>query len=379
MTDPGNRGTRDGDDVNMEAARIGGGGGPGGGVSKETPVSPYPSLSYGLQETHTTILPWTGWLTAGGLDNDTPLQLRIRMNSPWDFLDMATGDVGTTDGAQLTTKAFYNRKIDTDNRYATSNGPQRYPVEFGNNTTTANERPQWREYWAKLYDYYTVLGCEYEIHLFNPVEVKQIRPMLMPTKTIAAVVYPSSIWPIDCGWYNSDVVIATQFDTYSDTATSTGNVMPQTYYEEVRAFKNITWTPVKGGQKGVIRGTYKPGQAARNITNDGDVKTWTATGATLPNLKEVLTLNFFTDPFFNARNVDTYATAASIEPSATGSAMRGAVNMEIKVKYIVQFKDLKQQARYPNTITADQDITQILDENKSSSGSALMSWTTAST
>ena len=59
--------------------------------------------------------------------------------------------------------------------------------------------------------------------------------------------------------------------------------------------------------------------------------------------------------------------------------MTGTVNMEIKLKWIVQFKDLKQQARYPNTITNDQDITLILDENKASSGSALMSWTTAST
>ena len=32
-------------------------------VSKETPISTYPSLTYGLQETHTTILPWTGWVS----------------------------------------------------------------------------------------------------------------------------------------------------------------------------------------------------------------------------------------------------------------------------------------------------------------------------
>lgn len=372
-------GARDGDVEMGEAAALrAGGGGPGGGVSKETPISSYPGLTYGLQETHTTVLPWVGWLTAGGLDKETPLQLKIRMNTPWDFLDMTTASYGATDGAKILTKGFYSRGLDKDGRITTAS-LSRYPVEFGDGAATANERPQWREFWTKLYDYYTVLGCEYEVILFNPLEVKQIRPMIIPTKTIATVVYPSVIVPVDCGWYNTDVVVATQFDTYSDTATSTGNVMPLTYYEEVRAFKNIKWTPVKGGQKAIIKGTYKPGQAARNIVNDGDVKTWTACGATLPNLKEILTLNFFADPFFNARQIDRYETAASIEPNAGGASMTGTVNMEIKLKWIVQFKDLKQQARYPNTITSDQDITLILDENKSSSGSALMSWTTAST
>jgi hypothetical protein len=379
MTDPGNRGTRDGDDVNMEAARIGSGGGPGGGVSKETPVSPYPSLSYGLQETHTTVLPWVGWCAAAGLDNATPLQLRLRMNAPYDFLDMTTSPNPAADGAVIATKGFYATKVDGVGRYTNTTGNPAFPVQFGANATTANERPQWREYWAKLYDYYTVLGCEYEIHLYNPVQMKQSRLITYPTKTIAAVTYPSVMYREEGGFYNTDVVIATQFDTYSDTATSTGNVMPQANYEEMRAFKNINWTPVEGGRKAVIRGTYKPGQAARNIVNDGDVKTWTATGAALPNLKEILTLNFFTDPFYNARDKDFYITAGSTEISGTGSQMFGAVNMEIKLKWIVQFKDLKQQARYPNTLVTDQDITQILNESIASSGSALMSWTTAST
>ena len=58
--DPGQMEIDNGDgNVNMMAARSGAAsGGPGGGVSKETPISNYPSLSYGIQETHTTILPW---------------------------------------------------------------------------------------------------------------------------------------------------------------------------------------------------------------------------------------------------------------------------------------------------------------------------------
>lgn len=92
----------------------------GNAVSKETPISPYPGLSYGLQETHTTILPWTGWITAGGLDKNTPLQLKIRMNSPYDMLDCTLTTIGTTDGARLTTKGLYNSPLDPDSRISTS-------------------------------------------------------------------------------------------------------------------------------------------------------------------------------------------------------------------------------------------------------------------
>ena len=132
--------------------------------------------------------------------------------------------------------------------------------------------------------------------------------------------------------------------------------MPVTRYDEIRAFKDIKWYSIPSGKKSIIRGTYKPGQIKRNIVNDGDVKTWTKTDGSTPNLNEVLTLNFFTDPLYNARYQDVWENAADDEPTATGAAIPGVVNMEIKLKYIVQFKDLKLQARYPNTLTSGQDI-----------------------
>ena len=346
-------------------------------VSKETPISEYPSLSYGLQETHTTVLPWTGWISAVALDKETPAQLKIRMNSPYDMLDMSTIDHGATDGAKYTVKGFSRRPIDIDGRYSTS-GNIRFPTEFSNNATEATETPQWREYWAKLYDYYTVLACEYEIILYNPIQARQQRLLPVPTKTLGTITYPSTMYVQDMGFFNTDCVVGLQYDSYSATATTTGNVMPVTKYEEVRAFKNIQWYPVPGGQKTVIRGQYKPGTIKRNIVNDGDVKTWTATGSAPPSLSEILTLNFWTDPFFNAREPDVYGTAGggtNTEPSATGSAMLGGLNMEINLKYIVQFKDLKLQARYPNTLITNQDIVQTLNETVTDPGNPLMRWT----
>lgn len=251
-------------------------------------------------------------------------------------------------------------------------------MQFTNAGTDTTEKPAWRDFWGTLYEYYTVLGCEYEIICYNPLQVEAIRMNNIPSKTINAIAYPAVQIKQGAGYYNTDCVVATQYDTYSSTAGTTGNVMPLTYYEEVRAFKNIQWTPVPGGKKAVIKGTYKPGQASRNISNDGDVKTWTKTSEGAPTtLQEILTLNFWTDPFFNARRPDTYYTTSN-EPHdgtnpTTASAMPGVVEMEVKLKYIVQFKDLKQQARYPNSITTNQDLTLVLDETNTNNN-GLMRW-----
>lgn len=368
MTEPGG-------DEPMEAQAVARAGGTmAGSVSKETPIT-MAQPSYGLQETHTAVLPWSGWISVGGLDKNTPAQLKIRMNAPWDMIDVTT-QTTPADGAQVTTKGFYGPQIDCLGRYSnTLTSP--FPEAFGSAATTAHERPAWREFWTKLYDYYTVLGCEYEIIMYNPQVIQTSEQALIANFNSSNTLTASGQGGFpQCSPFNTDVVCAVQYDTYSDTATSTGNVMPITKYSETRAFKNIQWYPIQGGKKNVIRGTYRPGQAKRNIINDGDVKTWTATTSTLPNLKEILTLNFWNDPFFNARLPDAYLTTSGI--SSTGGGRYGCVNMEINLKYIVQFKDLKQQARYPNSVTTDQDITLTLNETIGTAGSALQSWTTAS-
>ena len=132
--------------------------------------------------------------------------------------------------------------------------------------------------------------------------------------------------------------------------------MPPAKYSAIRAFKNVKWYSIPGGQKAIIRGSYKPGQAKRNIVNDGDVKTWTAVGPTLPNLKEILTLNFFADPFNNGCQTPEYSTS---DVTSSGGSVYGTVMMEINLKYIVQYKDLKQLARYPN-VSSGTTTTQII-------------------
>lgn len=319
--DPGTEETAD------ASARMASGGGGPSSVSKETPISPYPGLTYGLQETHTTILPWVGWLTcAMAKGTSIPKQLKIRLNTPYDMLDV-TMETEPAVGAVHSVGGFYGSISDDAKRGPTG---VYYPYTFNQTATEATERPAWRDYWAALYDYYTVLGCEYEITVQNPNTAN-----------------------------GSDIMIAVQKDVYSDEATSTGNVMPLDNIADIMAFKNIQYYNVPYNKPGdrnnitVIKGTYKPGSTKRNIINDGDVKTWVATSTTLPKLKEILTLNFVKHPM-------AFASVFNC-------------NIQIRLKYIVQFKDLKQQARYPSVVTLTQDITTILNETNTNNN-GLQRW-----
>lgn len=300
------------------AARAASGDGGPSPVSKETAISPYPSLSYGLQETHTTILPWRGYCSVAQITNTEPIQLRFRMNTPWDMMitELTTLNSGGTAASSLP--------------YILPLGPGGvnaagavFPVTLTAGAQAA-ERPQWRDWWSGLYTYYTVLGCKYRVTVVNSGNAR-----------------------------GADIEVAEYFDTYSDTQGTTGNITPACSYQETKAFKNIKWHVIRAGTSeanvdanaAIIEGTYKPGQARRNIQNDGDVKTWTACGTTLPNLKEVLNLSFYKAGL-------NYATIANT-----------CANVMIELDYIVQFKDLKEQARYPNSESPTYNVSlQIADD-----------------
>ena len=255
------------------------------------------------------------------LDQDSPVQLAFKMNTP---VTMSSNTITAGPGAgSALTKAIYAVPSDEKGQQSAWG----FPVT---ETNDANERAQWWDYYAAMYDYYTVLGCEYEIRMECPNDTR-----------------------------GHKVACAVQFDTYSTTASSTGNIMPTTKYREVLAYKNIQWYRVQPDVTGsgqsytVIRGKYKPGQAKHNIINDGDVKTWTATATggtyTAPNMNEILTLNFYRDGLAFYKNA--------------GSGGNTSCNIEVNLKYIVQFKDLKQRLRYPNTVAGASGGTTITQTN----------------
>lgn len=350
----------------QEAARSSGGAG-GNAVSKETPISAYPSLSYGLQETHTTVLPWTGWLTATNIDKDLACQLRIRMNSPADMID-ATMIADPASGIAYASKGFSGILAGPDGNGSLAG--IRAPRNFTQSATEATERCAWWNYWKDLYEYYTVLGCEWEVVVSNPCQHVDYQnengsvPVLTTLSSVAdATPDSTTLAQTDVATkfpqrQLANAVVGIHYDSYSSTAGGANNILPITNYEEVRQYKNIKWQRIRD-QNGmeVLKGRYKPGQAKRNIVNDSEVKTWHKTDSEAPpnTLTEMLTLNFWQDPLNN-----------------TNKAV--SLNMEINLKYIVQFKDLRLQARYPNTITAaGQDIQQNLT-NTYGTGEAYMKW-----
>jgi hypothetical protein len=287
-----------------EAARFTSGG--QSSQSKETPISRYPTLTYGLQETHTTVLPFTAYLTAASMDKGTPIQFRIHINRPTQMVDGPANITATpADGAIATVKGLYNVPLNGSGQY---NNGVNYPATLAVNYS--GQEPQWGKWWARLYENYTVLGCEYEIIMEN-------------------------MWT----QHGGDVVCAVEDDSYSDTAGATNNIMPLTKYHECIHFKNIKWYNLGNANASnsyrnnmqIIKGTQKPGQIHRNVRNDGDVKTWTQTTTSgtynTPTLKEAKTFNFWMHP---------HAAANYTAPST-----RPAVNMTINLKYIVQFKDLR--------------------------------------
>ena len=96
----------------------------------------------------------------------------------------------------------------------------------------------------------------------------------------------------------------------------------------------ITWRACPSRADGVVphqvfRGTYRPGQGKRAVSNDEDVKTWTQV-TQLPSYKEDLHFMCYRAPF------------------ADPSSIVGC-NWRLHLRYIVQFKELNEALRYPYT------------------------------
>ena len=130
-------------------------------VSKETPVSPYDNLPYGMQETHTTLLPWNGWVSAIGMDTATPVVLELRLTQPHDII--ATGMNNTALGSAWT-KGINVHPF--NNASSRAGAETEFPSVSVVNSTA--ERAHWFTFWAKFYEYYTVLKCHWEIVIDNP-------------------------------------------------------------------------------------------------------------------------------------------------------------------------------------------------------------------
>lgn len=282
-------------------------------LSRETPISIPPTITYGLQDTHTTVLPCVFWVGMWNLHRNNPNTMAIRLNSPYQVLSQGT--VYTTDTKPVVGQLFpYKTTDDTRDPTVALTALQlrHFPVQ-----TSGAIIPWWRDYFDKLYNYYTVLNCEYEIIYYNPRS------------------------------YQSHCLVAHSIETSSNA--NARKLPSNTTLFQAYGMKNINYTPVWANYNSSMRdvnvstatiyGNYKPGSKKHDVANDGDIQLWTATDST-PTYKEELQLLHYQHPL----------SAGALQDNSQAASGHN-INVQVRLKYTVQFKQLKEGAIYPQTQT----------------------------
>ena len=214
-------------------------------IAKETPITVPSTISYGLQDTHTTIIPANVWLSIPNLNNSSPVTLKLRLNAP---IDILYNSVINTAASPLTSNSLWVRRCHDVTYPAAGVTPVPASSEFPYTYNGTNMNMWWRNYWAKMYKFYTVLGCEYEINIFNPRTGGR--------HAIAAY-------------------------TIETTGVTGANQIPDNArLRDVYGLKNVKYTQIGCRDNANIHpyakisGQYTPGQQKHDVQNDGDVKTF---------------------------------------------------------------------------------------------------------
>lgn len=284
--------------------------------SEETAITPQ-RPHYGLPETITAVMPSTFYFSAlVDTSKDVMVQAEFRLTS---MTDQSISTFSTPTPATTYSRGLYSQCLPTSNATAWPAAPN--IISFP--TTGAADNSTWRTYYHKMYQYYRVLGIEYEFVIQNTQ-------------------------------YNvgNDVLVATVIDTYS--LQSAVNVHPlgiTTKPSEMEQWSDVRWNIARSSIDGTqndtyltVKGYYKPGKVRQNVENDEDVTTWTKVGQS-PDLTEKLTILFGKTPF-------------------NTSLLSHGVNVRVKMRKIVQYKDLNVAYRWPAAsltdiiLTAPDDIQQ---------------------
>lgn len=267
----------------------------------ETPVLMREPM-FRFKETCTTIIPTTFYFSANVLDyaSTTKNKFEIRLNSPYYPIITPAAFVSQTPSSAPNEGISATAAPDSDTNYSTLGT---FPF-----TVTTSHKPQWLSWWEQMYQAYHVMETHYEI-------------TIMSARTDN----------------RNSVLVLWEEDQYGSS--STGNIMPDAGLDEMVEWAGTKQRLIRGLNDDnapnftKITGTWKPGRANRNTTNDGDVKTWNAIGA-IPNpgYVESLHLRFFKGPM-----------------SSQNPANITGCNVQVKLSYVVQFKDLDVRFRYPRT------------------------------
>lgn len=262
---------------------------------------------YGIPEVATVIFPFTTYfsIVTHAENYGNSVDFRIRCNTLYDCMPDALSDRPAAGAAYSLGKYDVLAGGGTTWQAALKLFPTSAPT--GSNT---GEAPQWREWYAKLYEHYSCLKTEWEVTFHNPRSA-----------------------------VNSDILIAYSEEAHK-AAEASGNTVPDSISSVfAENFPGLTWRMLHSQSDGAedknwltCKGTYYPNMANKNVTNDEDVKTWTAMGAT-PSLTELIHFKLW-KAAFNDQTISQ------------------AINVRVHLRITAQLRDLKEVFRYPAAQTA---------------------------
>lgn len=225
----------------------------------ETPITWFPKAEIGLRDTHTACL---------------------RYHNQYE-LSITQGNAG-----QHAAPAVYQFRMTS-----------LYDIDA---TTASIQTPAWREYFATLYEFYSVIGCKWNIRVIN---------------SGATTDDTVNLW---WGYYGK----------------KRPNPADRTQLYHMKGIKGPLIVPprIAGMGDRSCSGRYKRGDHKREVQEDSETQLWSAMGAN-PTLIENLVL-YFTSDVREAADTDNDIT------------------FEIIIDYIVQFKDLKPEYQFRSFTTA---------------------------
>lgn len=260
---------------------------------------------YGVPECVTVTLPHTMYFAAvtGQYNNSGSQDFNFRTNALTDlFPPSLTSNAPSAPFA----KGLYPTVVGGG---STWQAPLRnFPATITTGASVS-ERPHWLRYYARMYQAYTVLKCEWEVTFHNPRTA-----------------------------INGDLIIGHQEESYSST--SSGNVSADaTLLVQSEMWPDVKWNMVHSQADSaedrswtVVKGTYYPGQANKNVRNDEAAQTWTtyasATAIDLPTLTERIHFKIWKAPFNDVDHCQ-------------------GVNVRVHLRITAQFRDLNEAYRYP--------------------------------
>jgi hypothetical protein len=304
------------------------------GNGQETSVSPYDRVERGIfTETRTVELPWTGFLSMNNVDKDTPVALKLRLNSPYNFLidNTLVGQTIATAATKGLSNTLHPLGTGVNSTTITVNtafphtivGPSAKTATVSSYGTLNGHAsiPAWLKWYEKIYESYHVIKCDWTITATSTVNSYDRKPRLF-----------------------------VEYDAY--TGSSTGNIIPTNknlrhYMKWPRVSTHELGVPGQGKNQDenavrTFHGTWMPGTIQKNTKNEEDIKTWYATGS---------------EP--SPAWVEQVVLLAMLDDTAVPT-QQPSINIRMDLKWTIQFKDLKSYYRYIDDDAAHAGATDLI-------------------